>query len=179
MTGSLQSLLDRGDTLGGVDEGEGHGFRLLLLARIEDEEGQGLKPLLLGYGRLCPPFGFVGEVEVFELALFIGGLNLLLQLFGELPLLVDGLENGRLPLVELLEGFVGFPDLLHLHLVQASGHLFPVAGDEGNGHPLVQQGEDVLKGRSGNDEALLKKEKITVFHRDLLKFRAKVRRELF
>ena len=92
--------------------------------------GEGLEALLAGDLGASAALGLVGLVEVLEAGLDEAGLDLGAELVGELALLVDGLEDGRLALLEL--GVVGeaFLDLADLHLVEVAVRLLAVAGNE-------------------------------------------------
>src|SRR5690606_22587235 len=61
------------------------------------------------------------------------------QLVVELSLLLDGGEDRRPSRIQLDEVLVAIPDVPELHLVQLTGGLLPIAGDEGDGVPLRQQ----------------------------------------
>ena len=106
--------------------------------------GQGLQAPLYGHGGAGAAFGFVGEVKVLQLGHIGGGENLLLQLGGELALFVDGGKDGLAAFVQLLQLDQQVADGGNLYLVQASGHLFAITGDEGDGGSLFQQFDGLL-----------------------------------
>ena len=72
------------------------------------------------------------------------GGDLFAKFVGELALLVDGLQNRLLALVEFLEVGETLLDLADLNLVKVAVRLLAVARDERHGRPL---GEELLDRR--------------------------------
>ena len=101
--------------------------------------GEGLEALLAGDLGASAALGLVGLVEVLEAGLDEARLDLGAELVGELALLVNGLEDGCLALLEL--GIIGeaFLDLADLHLVEVAVRLLAVSGDERHRAPVVQE----------------------------------------
>ena len=117
------------------------GSRILL---EQQQRGQGFEPLLasgLGAGLAL---GAVGQVEVFQHVVVPRVGDAPAQLVGQLALRLDGRQDGVLAPFRLLQPLVAVADGFNLHLVQASGGLLAVAADEGDGGPVVQQGESVV-----------------------------------
>jgi len=66
--------------------------------------------------------------------------------------LVQGLQDGGAALVQLEELFPAVTDGGDGHLVQAAGGLLAVAGDEGDGGALFQEGRGGGDGAGGHSE---------------------------
>ena len=133
-----QCVFNAGDPFVGVDVACGHLFYVagvLLLQFV----GQRLQAPLYGHGGAGAAFGFVGEVEVFELGHGGGGIDLRLQLGGELALLADGGKDGFAPFVKLFKPDEKVADGGNLYFVEAAGGLFAIAGDERYGGALLQE----------------------------------------
>ncbi len=122
-----------------------------------DERSQRLEPLLAGYLGAGAATRLVGHVDVLQFGGIPALRNAVAQRVGELTLCVDGLENGILALLQLLEFLVEVADGRHLHFVEVAGGLLAVAADERYGAAGVEQverGVDLLQayGRLvGND----------------------------
>ena len=55
----------------------------------------------------------------------------------------DGLDDGLLALLNLLEFLETIADGCYLHFIESASALLAIAGDEGNGATLFEQGEGV------------------------------------
>ena len=101
--------------------------------------GQRLQSPFPGNGGLGAPLGLVGEVEVLQLGLLARGLDPLPQLRGQLALFLDGLEDRQLALLKFAEIGKTLFNGADLDLIQLIGALLAVAGDKGDGGPLLQE----------------------------------------
>ena len=113
-------------------------FRVLRGVR-QQGIGQGLQPCLPGDHSLAPPFGFVGQVEVFKSVLGIGTEYCLLQLRAQLVLLGDTGQDGLPPVLHLPQVTQALVQRAHLGIIQGAGNFLAIAGDEGHGGALVQE----------------------------------------
>ena len=102
--------------------------------------GQRLQSLFLGHGGPGAALGPVREIDVFQHGLGLRGHDLLLQLVGQLPALVQGLEDGLPPPVQLGELVEPVANRGDGHLIEGPGGLLPVPGDERHGGGLIQKG---------------------------------------
>ena len=136
----LDGALRVGDPELGVDEGEGE-FQGRADGELLDRDqlGQRLKAALAGDGRLGSSSRFEGEVEVLQLGFLAAESDAVGEFGGEFSLLLDALEDGDLPVGQLAVVGEQVLDLPDLHLVQFAGLFLSVAGDEGDGSPLVQK----------------------------------------
>ena len=89
--------------------------------------------------RLRPPLGLVGQVQIFEPRLGIRGGDRPVQLGRELALLLDALADRGAPLVELAKVVQPFLERAELGVVESAGGFLPVARDERNGGPGVEE----------------------------------------
>ena len=85
--------------------------------------------------------GFIGEVDILELGGIPALVDALLQLGRHLALFGDGAHNGLLALLYLKQLFVTVADGGYLNLVESTGALLAIAGDEGDGTTLVYQSQ--------------------------------------
>ncbi len=105
----------------------------------QQQLGERFKAGLAGDLRLGAPLRLVREVDVLQPGLGVGRHDLRAELVGELALRLDRLQDRGAPLVQLAQ--VAQP-LLHgaeLRVVERSGRLLAVAGDERDGRPAVEQ----------------------------------------
>ncbi|EGY01038.1 hypothetical protein AZA_29053 [Nitrospirillum viridazoti Y2] len=138
--GAVQGRLGVGHALLGIDIGGGAGFRIV--GRIVQQQvGQGLQPRLPRDHGLGPALGLIGQVQIFQPRLGVGGRDLGLQLGRQLALLLDGFQDGGAPLLHLTQVAQAFIQGAQLRVIQAAGRLLAVAGDEGHGRAFVQQGD--------------------------------------
>ncbi len=153
LPGAVQGRLDVGHALVGVEEFPGLGLGLEI--RVGQQGiGQRLEARLAGDLRLGPALGFVRQIEVFQPLLGLGLHQLGLQLGGELALLLDTGEHRRTPRFQLAQIIQALGQMAQLGVVQAAGGLLAVAGDEGHGGALVEQGDGGLDLDGGGAEFL-------------------------
>jgi hypothetical protein len=131
--------LDVGDLLGHVDEGLRLALEIACRRLLEDAQRQRLEATLAGDHRAGAALRLVREVQVLELALHPRGLDLRLELRGQLSLLVDLRQDGDAAVLHLGVIEVLLLDGADLHLVEPTGLLLAVAGDEGDGRGLGEQ----------------------------------------
>ena len=97
--------------------------------------GLGGEGLLLGPKR---------QIEVFQPLGRGGRKDLLREGFGQLPLRLDGAENGLLPVGQLAHFGQPVLDLADLLLVEPAGLILSVSGDKGDRIPVIQKLDDRL-----------------------------------
>jgi hypothetical protein len=81
----------------------------------------------------------VGQVDVLEASLGVGGEQGLLDLRGQFALRLDAFDDGAPTGLHFAKISQAFLQGAELGVVQHSGRFLPVAGDEGNGRAAVQQ----------------------------------------
>ena len=148
--GVLADALDQ-DGAGAVERGGGIGHALVRIdegggaffrsdRRVgEDRVGQRFQTGLAGDLRLGAALGLVGQVEVFEARLAVGGQHVIEQRLRELPLLGDGREDRVAAVFHLAQVAELLLEVAQLGVVEAAGHFLAVAGDERHGRAFVQQ----------------------------------------
>ena len=138
LPGAVQGGLAVGKTRLGIEVVGGQGIRVQ--GRVGQQRiGQRLQPRLPGDQRLAAPPRLIGQVQVFQAVLGIGVEDGLLQGGGELALLADAAEDDLAALLQLPQVVQALRQLPQLGVVQGAGHFLAIAGDEGDGRPLVQQ----------------------------------------
>ena len=100
---------------------------------------QTLQTLLAGDHGTRAALGLVGRVQVFEGGQGAGGLDGCIQLLGQLALFLDGFEDGLAAFIDGAQVDDLIRDDTHLFIVQRTGHLLAIAGDEGDGVALIEQ----------------------------------------
>ena len=134
--GALQRRGGVGDLL--VDVAGGH--RGGILGGIgEQRVGQRLQTRLARRHRLGAALGLVGQVDVLQAGLRLGGADLLLQHRIELALLADLLQDGAAPLLQLAQVAQALLQRAQLDVVERAGGLLAVAGDERHGGAAVEE----------------------------------------
>ena len=78
----------------------------------------------------------VGKIQVFQAGFGVAGQNEGLQVVGELALLLDGSQNGLLPVRQLSEIRGTLLNGAQLGVVEATSGFFPIPGNEGDGVSL-------------------------------------------
>ena len=151
MSRAGQGVGGGGHFLLGVDVLAGLGLTVEV-ALLEEKLRQRLEASLLGDGRSRPPLGTERQVDVFEDAERLGGVDLGLELVGELVLVGEALENGGPPLVELAKLVESVANADDGHFVEPAGDLLAVAGNEGNRRGAVEQFGDRADLSAGNAE---------------------------
>ncbi|EAU65366.1 hypothetical protein STIAU_2193 [Stigmatella aurantiaca DW4/3-1] len=111
---------------------------------LPEEVRQGLQPALPGDRGTGAALGLVRQVQVLQLGARPGLLQGLGQLRRQLPLALDGAQDGLPARIELGAFGGAIQDGLDLHLVEASRGLLAVAGDEGHGGPLFLKREGLV-----------------------------------
>ena len=107
---------------------------------LEQEDlGQRLKPLFTSYLGSRPSLGLVWQIDVFQFRCIPAGFDTLLQLWGHLSEVGDGLDDSLLTLFYLLEFVETVADGGYLHLVETSRPFFPVTRDKGDGTAFFQE----------------------------------------
>src|SRR6185295_12469 len=107
-----------------------HRIRARLFPNIFGERAQ---PFFNGSGSFCFSPWFIWKVDIFEIASNKAGQDLRFQLFSKLSLTFDCPKYG---LTALLEPFVietPLVNVANLHLIEISGCLLAIAGNEGYG----------------------------------------------
>lgn len=140
---ALQRGLGVGHAFPGVDETGGE--RLGNPCRIGQQAiRQGLQAGLAGDLRAGAALLLVGQVEVFQARLAVGGVDLAAQFVGELALVRDAGEDRGAAVLHLAQ--VGQPrfEVAQLGVVEAAGDLLAVARDERHGRAFVEQADGGL-----------------------------------
>ena len=101
--------------------------------------GKGFQTGLTGDLGLGPPLRLVGEIDVLDPCLGVGGQQRRPQLVGELALLLDGGQHCGPAVVEFPQVAEALLEGAELAVVEAAGDLLAVPGDERNGGAFVQQ----------------------------------------
>ena len=127
-----------GDALVRVDEVRGRALRVAG-GVAEQQVGQRLQAGLAGDLRLGTPFRLVGQVEVFQPGLGVGGADLGLELVGQLALGGDLLQDRVPALVEFAQVAQALLERAQLRVVERAGGLLAVPGDERHGGAAVEQ----------------------------------------
>ena len=124
------------------------------LALHEKERGERFEAALTSH--LCPraALGFIGEIEILELRGIPAVGDARGELRRELLLLGDGLGDGLLALLYILEAVVLLGNGRYLDLVEGAGALLAVAGDEGDGGSVVEERQRALHLSLAQAEAL-------------------------
>ena len=136
--GPVQGGLRVGDAPVRVDVGR----RLLLRVAGgpgQQQLGQRLQAGFAGDLRLGPALRLVGQVDVLQAGLGVGGHDLPLERVVELALRPDRLQDRGPPLVQLAQVAEPFLQRAELRVVQRPGHFLAVAGDERHRGPAVEQ----------------------------------------
>ena len=141
--GTGQGLFDGGHALVGGQIGIG---QLLGRAAVlgENGGGQGFQALLPGHGAPGTALGLEGAVEVLHLGQSLGVFDGGGEGGGQLALGLNGPQDLLPPLLQAPQ--VGEPGLQGAQggVVHGTVELLAVAGDEGDGVALVQQGDDIF-----------------------------------
>ena len=118
--------------------GSSQGIPLLFPLKEErrSQRFQSFFPSLLGAG---PPLLFIGQVIIFQFCEFFCSFDSLAQFRGQFPLFVDFGQDLFLALHQIPESPQPFFDGPDLFIQEGPRHLLPVAGDEGNRIPSIQQ----------------------------------------
>ena len=103
--------------------------------------GERFESFLAGCFRACFPLGFVGQVDIFENGAVPRFFNALLQLRSHLPLFLNGVDDGFLPLGCFVQLFVMGLDGFYLYFIQSACHFFTVAADERDCCSVIEQGQ--------------------------------------
>jgi hypothetical protein len=134
----LQGHRGIGHPLGAVDEAGGQGFRHLG-GVLQQAQGQGLQPRLPGDLGLGAALGLEGEIEVLQALLGVRRQDFGLEFGAQLALLLDAPQNQVAPLFQFPQIAQALLQQAQLDVIQATGDLLAIAGDEGYRGPLVEQ----------------------------------------
>ena len=113
-------------------------------AEGEGQRGQGLQPLFPGDGGPGAPLLLVGAVQVLHLRQGGGGVNGGGKLAGELALVLNGGLYFPLPGLQAAQVLQAVGQLAQQLVVHGAVELLAVAGDKGDGGPLVDQPDHVV-----------------------------------
>ena len=138
VAGALQRGLGVGDALVGGDELGALRFRHQRRV-LQQRVGQRLEARLARDLRLGAALGLEGCVQVFQLDLGVGAVDRSRQLRRQLALLLDALENGGAPVLQLAQVAQPLFQLPELRVVEAAGLLLAVAGNERHRRAFTQQ----------------------------------------
>ena len=148
-----------GNDVGGAGQGLFHRGDALLLVYIihrrilrygavpalpEEQLGQGLQALLPGHGGPGAALWLIGTVQVLQLRQGLGGVDGFAQFLGELALLLNGGENRLPPLLQAPEILQPGLQGAQSGIVHGAMKFLAVAGDKGDGVPLVQKLDHVF-----------------------------------
>ena len=134
-------LLGGGDPFGLVDEGPSRRRGVERLGLGQEQVRQGAQPLFGGDGGPRPALGTPGQVDVLQGRQGTGLQNGVPELIGqELPF-GQGLKDGGPAFFELGHPAAPVSYRGDDGLVQRAGGLLAVAGDEGNGASLLEEGQ--------------------------------------
>ena len=138
--GAVQGIFDAGNLVFFVQVAGGQFFRVLgrIVQQTVGQRFQAGFPGNLGAGAAL---GFVGQIEIFQPGLGVGGLDGLFQFRGELVLLGDAFQDGLATLFHLAQVTQPIFQVTQLGVVQAVGDFFTVTGDKGDGGTVVEQGD--------------------------------------
>ena len=112
----------------------GHELRIL-----QQVAGERLEPGFPGDLRPGAPLRLVGQIQIFEPRLRVGGVERRGELRRELPLRRDALDDRRAPILELAQVRQPLVERAQLRVVEPAGRFLAVAGDEGHGGFVVEQ----------------------------------------
>ena len=134
--------LERGRGVGDAELGVHEAGRELLRIAggvAQQPFGQWLEPLFAGDHRLGPALGLVGQVDVLQPRLGVGGQDLRLELGLELALRADRVEDRDPALLQFAQVDEPFLEGAQLRIVQGAGHLLAVPGHERHGGAVVEK----------------------------------------
>lgn len=145
--GPVQGGLGVGHALVGVHVGGGDLLRVLV--RVPDQPlGERFETGLAGDLGLGAALGLVGEVDVLQTGLGVGRVDAGLQLVVQLALGTDRLQDRAPAFGQFTQVAQAFLEGAQLGVVQRSGRLLAVPGDEGHGRPGVEHvdgGTDLVR----------------------------------
>ncbi|MDQ1133801.1 hypothetical protein QE386_002396 [Pseudoxanthomonas winnipegensis] len=141
---AFQRGLGVGHALVGIDEAGGE---VLRHARGVGQQavGQRLQAGLARDLRAGTALGLVGQVEVFQARLAVGGKQFVAQFVGQLALLVDAGQDRGAAVFQLAQVDQARFQRAQLGVVQAAGDFLAVARDERDRGAFVQQGDGGLR----------------------------------
>jgi hypothetical protein len=121
----------------------------------EQRVGQRLQPGLAGDLCLGAALLLVGQVEVFEALLVVGG-SIASEFRRQLALLVDRRQDGGAAVFQFAQVAQAVFEIAQLRVVEVVGDFLAVAGDEGHGGALVEQlhGGSTCCGRTPSSVAM-------------------------
>ena len=102
---------------------------------------KGLKTLFASHLSPRPALGLIGQIDILEFGSIPAFVDALGEFGGHLLKVGDGLDDGILTFLNLLQTFVAVADGCYLYLVESAGTFLTVTGDEGDGASLVEKCE--------------------------------------
>ncbi len=120
-----------------------------------DQVGKTLQALFLCDGRAGAAFGAIGAVEVVQLGLRLGGVQLRRKLLAQLALLRNAIFDLFAFFLQIAQGAEAFRQSTDDLIVQRAGHFLAIARDKGDGIALVQQTNGIFRLRCANPEFFL------------------------
>ena len=116
-----------------IDFGRRHGIAMGFGDEPVEQRLQAGLPGRIGLGLAAL---LVGKIQVFQTGLGVAGQNEGLQVVGELALLLDGGQNGLLPVRQLSEIRGTLLNGAQLGVIKTTGGFFSIPGNEGDGVSL-------------------------------------------
>ena len=138
--GTIEGLLRVLKPVAHIGFGRRHGITMGFGNEPVEQRLQASLPGRIGLGF---PALLVGKIQVLQAGLGVAGQNEGLQFVGELALLLDGGQDGLLPVRQLSEICGTLLNGAQLGVVETTGGFFPIPGNEGDGVSLG----DKTKGR--------------------------------
>ena len=108
---------------------------------MQERERQRFEPCFTGDLGFGAPLRLVRQIEIFEPGLGVGVLNRRCELGRQLPLLLDALQDGRTPLLELAQIRQPIFQRPEGGVIETAGGFLAIAGDEGDRGFSVEQGD--------------------------------------
>ena len=133
-----QSFFGRRHALLLADEAGGLALQIELPLR-QQNFGQRLQTFLHRHRSAGLAFGAVRQIQILQDAHRVGLLYLLAQFRGQFALFGDGIQDGGAAFVQIQPLGIQVFDIADLHLIQRTGGLLAVAGDERNRRAGLQQ----------------------------------------
>ena len=106
---------------------------------LQQAAGERLEPGLPGDLRPRAPLRLVGQIQIFEPRLRVGGVEHRGELRRELPLRRDALDDRSAPILELAQVRQPLGERAQLRVVEPAGCFLAVTGDEGHGGLVIEQ----------------------------------------
>ena len=107
-------------------------------------QSQGFQPLLLGHGGPGAALLLIGAVQVLQGCQGLGLVNGGRKFLRQLALFLNGFLHRVPPLLQIPQVFQPLRQIAQAGVVHGAVQLLPIAGNEGDGIALVQQGDHVI-----------------------------------